>query len=61
MLRKMKIFTAREEGAVTVDWVVLTAAVVGLLAGGYGLMRSATTDLAGGTETYMSENGPGSY
>ena len=30
MLNYIKTFTADEDGAVTVDWVVLTAAVVGL-------------------------------
>ena len=29
-LAKMKTFAADESGAVTVDWVVLTAAIVGL-------------------------------
>ncbi|GAA6187726.1 hypothetical protein [Litorivita sp. NS0012-18] len=46
-------FSKREDGAVTVDWVVLTAAVVGLMAGGYYLMRQGAVDLAGGTATYM--------
>jgi hypothetical protein len=30
MLKFFKSFRAREDGAVTVDWVVLTAAIVGL-------------------------------
>ena len=30
MLRQFKRFKASEDGAVTVDWVVLTAAIVGL-------------------------------
>ena len=30
MIQSMKNFAADESGAVTVDWVVLTAAVVGL-------------------------------
>ncbi|MCW1934645.1 hypothetical protein [Pararhodobacter zhoushanensis] len=29
-LNKIKTFAANESGAVTVDWVVLTAAIVGL-------------------------------
>lgn len=29
-LNKIKTFTANDAGAVTVDWVVLTAAIVGL-------------------------------
>ncbi|WP_204362816.1 hypothetical protein [Litorivita pollutaquae] len=46
-------FYKREDGAVTVDWVVLTAAVVGLMAGGYYMMRQGATDLADGTTTFM--------
>ncbi len=30
MFKHMKLFFSKEDGAVTVDWVVLTAAVVGL-------------------------------
>lgn len=30
MLKLKKIFTKEEDGAVTVDWVVLTAAIVGV-------------------------------
>jgi hypothetical protein len=42
------------DGAVTVDWVVLTALVVTLMAAGYGFMRDGTTGLASGTSNYMS-------
>jgi len=59
MLRRVKNFLSREDGAVTVDWVVLTAAVVGLLAAGYGMMRSGTTDLSEGVSTYMGSAEPG--
>jgi Flp pilus assembly pilin Flp len=30
MIRMLKLFSQDESGAVTVDWVVLTAAIVGL-------------------------------
>jgi len=30
MLKKLHVFSHADDGAVTVDWVVLTAAVVGL-------------------------------
>lgn len=33
MFAKVKVFAKSERGAVTVDWVVLTAAVVALAAG----------------------------
>lgn len=41
-----KKFHDDEEGAVTVDWVVLTAAVVGLGAAGLTLVKSGVTSLA---------------
>lgn len=43
-----------ESGAVTVEWVVLSALAVTLLAAGYGSMRDGATTLADGTGTYMS-------
>jgi uncharacterized protein YaaQ len=42
------------DGAVTVDWVVLSALVVTLLAAGYGFLRDGTTGLATGTSEYMT-------
>jgi len=48
MTRFLKRFTEDTSGAITVDWVVLTAAVVGL-----GL--AAASSIAGGA-TDMSEN-----
>jgi len=61
MLSKFKRFFTHEDGAVTVDWVVLTAAVVGLLAAGYGMMRQGTSDLAEGTSNYMGSQEPGEF
>ncbi len=43
MLELIKTFSKSEDGAVTVDWVVLTAAVVGL---GVGAIQT----VGGGTE-----------
>ena len=40
MLNFIKNFRADEDGAVTVDWVVLTAAIVGL---GIAVMTSVST------------------
>lgn len=53
MKRTFNHFMRNEDGAVTVDWVVLTALVVTLFAAGYGTMRDSTTDLASGTSDYM--------
>ena len=53
----MKLFNAflkDESGAVTVDWVVLTAAIVGLAAVAYTQVGSGTSDLAGEIDTALS-------
>ncbi len=44
MLNFIKNFRADEDGAVTVDWVVLTAAIVGL---GIAVMSAVGTSTAG--------------
>ena len=43
---KMKRFARDEDGAVTVDWVVLTAAIVGLAVVAFGTIETATWLLA---------------
>jgi len=48
MLNAIKTFTADEDGAVTVDWVVLTAALVGL---GLAVMGV----VSGGVDTLSSD------
>jgi len=45
MLNTMKNFAANESGAVTVDWVVLTAAVVGLGLAVLSLIKGKTQTL----------------
>lgn len=57
MLNFIKTFRADEDGAVTVDWVVLTAAIVGL---GIAVMttvsggaRTMATNVAGSLETTL--------
>jgi Flp pilus assembly pilin Flp len=48
-------FRKTESGAVTVEWVVLSALAVTLLAAGYGSMRDGATTLADGTGSFMSD------
>jgi len=43
MIKFIKNFRKDEAGAVTVDWVVLTAAVVGLAVAAFAAIESATT------------------
>jgi len=53
----IKNFAADESGAVTVDWVVLTAAIVGL---GIAVMASVSDglkDLSGDIETQLTTQG----
>ncbi|WP_170351445.1 MULTISPECIES: Flp family type IVb pilin [Ruegeria] len=52
MIKFIKNFRKDEDGAVTVDWVVLTAAIVGLAAVAYSAIGDGTAALSGkiGTE-----------
>lgn len=54
MIKFIKNFRKDEAGAVTVDWVVLTAAVVGLGVAAYGSINTGTTTLTGKVNTYMN-------
>jgi Flp pilus assembly pilin Flp len=45
MMNFIKNFRKDEDGAVTVDWVVLTAAIVGLAVVAFGTIRENTTVL----------------
>ncbi|WPZ23623.1 hypothetical protein T7987_17295 (plasmid) [Sulfitobacter faviae] len=45
---KMKRFARDEDGAVTVDWVVLTAAIVGLAVIAFNSIETSTSNLATG-------------
>lgn len=47
-------FAANEDGAVTVEWVVLTAAVVGLAVAAYATINSGATTLTASTDTTLS-------
>lgn len=46
MMNFIKNFRKDENGAVTVDWVVLTAAVVGLAVAAYSTIEAETQTLA---------------
>lgn len=60
MLNFIKNFRADEDGAVTVDWVVLTAAIVGLGIAVLGTVRGGATDLAGDIGTELEDTVVGS-
>lgn len=51
MIKFIKKFRKDEEGAVTVDWVVLTAAVVGLGVAGVSTVSTGVNTLASSIST----------
>jgi Flp pilus assembly pilin Flp len=51
MIKFIKKFRKEEDGAVTVDWVVLTAAVVGLGVAGVATVQGGVDTLATSIET----------
>ncbi len=53
----IKTFSRDEDGAVTVDWVVLTAAIVGLGIAVLTTVGGATDDYADKIGTHMSSQG----
>lgn len=48
-------FVQNEDGAVTVDWVVLAAAVTGLAAAAYVGINSRVVSLTGSVRTTLTE------
>lgn len=55
MSKWLKCFVKREKGAVTVDWVVLTAAIVGLTVMIASAMQDEAVAGSEGISTYMSD------
>ncbi|MDF1773156.1 MAG: hypothetical protein P1U91_14480 [Pseudophaeobacter sp. bin_em_oilr2.035] len=53
-MKKIWSFLARDEGAVTVDWVVLAAAIVGLAVLISSAMQDGAMGLANAMLAYMS-------
>lgn len=54
MIRTFKKFLSKDDGAVTVDWVVLTAAITGLGLTGIGAVQEGVDNLARAVETGVS-------
>lgn len=53
-MKKIWTFLARDEGAVTVDWVVLTAAIIGLCVLISSAMQDGAMGLADAMMAFMS-------
>ena len=58
MIKFIKNFRNDEDGAVTVDWVVLTAAVVALAGAAYTSIETGASDLTSSTSTFLSNQDP---
>jgi len=58
MIKFFKNFRKDEAGAVTVDWVVLTAAVAALAGVVYTSIESGASDLTATTGTFLSDQAP---
>jgi Flp pilus assembly pilin Flp len=61
IIKFIKNFRKDEDGAVTVDWVVLTAAVVGLAIAAYSSIESGASGLTDKTATFMNAQTPGAF
>ena len=58
MIKFFKNFRKDEAGAVTVDWVVLTAAVAALAGVVYTSIEDGASDLTTSTGTFLSNQAP---
>ncbi|MDU8927458.1 hypothetical protein RXV86_08690 [Alisedimentitalea sp. MJ-SS2] len=61
MLRFLKTFIHDTRGAVTVDWVFLSACVVGLAVAAVVALNDGTTDVASDTGDYVAEMSPTTF
>mgnify|MGYP001801264580 CR=1 FL=1 len=61
MTKLLNKFRRDEDGAVTVDWVVLTAAIVGLGIAILATVSNGVGDLAGAIDTELSNMTIASY
>ena len=57
-MEMIKTFAKSESGAVTVDWVVLTAAIVGLGLAVMAVVANGIEDLSGNISTTLSNTEP---
>jgi len=57
----LRNFRSSEDGAVTVDWVVLTAAVVGLAVAAMTSIYTPTSNVGDGVGTYLTDSDAGDF
>ncbi len=58
MIKFIKNFRKDENGAVTVDWVVLTAAVVALAGAAYTSIETGSSNLTSDTASFLGTKKP---
>ncbi len=58
MFDKIENFAASEDGAVTVEWVVLTAAVVGLAIAAFAAIHQGSVSVGNNVGTYLTDTTP---
>ncbi len=58
MMNFIKNFRKDEDGAVTVDWVVLTAAVCALAVAAYQSIEDGASNLTTATSTFLATQNP---
>ncbi|MEY8830311.1 hypothetical protein AB9K34_18195 [Sedimentitalea sp. XS_ASV28] len=58
MIKLLKNFRKDESGAVTVDWVVLTAAVVALAGAAYTAIETGSETLTTNTGAFITAQSP---
>ncbi|MCU4654150.1 hypothetical protein N8I71_14995 [Roseibacterium sp. SDUM158016] len=54
-MKRVAVFVSAESGAVTVDWVVLTAGIVGLGMATMGVVSGGVSDLSGDVDTQLTD------
>lgn len=58
MIHFLKRFFKRDDGAITVDWVVLTAALAGLSIGFVAQLKQEGDNLSDATRVFLEEQDP---
>ncbi len=61
MVNYFKRFATSEDGAVTVDWVVLTAAVCGLAIAAMTSIYTPTANVGDNVGSFMTNNNAGNF
>lgn len=54
MIKTLRAFLTSQEGAVTIDWVVLTAFIVGLATAAFLGVEGAVTDMTARLVAYLN-------